>query len=60
MATALTVASLLLLELKSALEKLAARIPSEEIEISQRMIKTLEDSVNCGDVPGRQIGAACG
>jgi len=30
-ATALTVASLLLLELKSALEKLATRIPSEEI-----------------------------
>ena len=30
-ATALTVASLLLLELKSALEKLAIRIPSEEI-----------------------------
>jgi uncharacterized membrane protein (DUF4010 family) len=31
MATALSVASLLLLELKSALEKLATRIPSEEI-----------------------------
>jgi len=53
-ATALSVASLLLLELKSALEKLATRIPSEEIFTFAKFL--LLSAVILPILPNREFG----